>query len=230
MKKTTALLIIAMLIAMPVASAEQPRCQLTIRLDVVQIKMLPNEEYGLKAGQNITGYFQYSNYYENGTVIADPFDIHNASRRIVQYVVNETVDPIASFSYVEQNDVPILRNITIVATFVIVENTTKAIYPGFNITVPADINKDQLCIGSEIETHYSCHRTFHFDYWEITFLAFALITDLLGSSRAEFPWWLYAVIGIALFIFVMIIFEVFYKNPEVEVYRYDGFIQRRSKK
>ena len=227
MKKTTALLIIAMLIAMPVASAEQPRCQLTIRLDVVQIKMLPNEEYGLKAGQNITGYFQYSNYYENGTVIADPFDIHNASRRIVQYVVNETVDPIASFSYVEQNDVPILRNITIVATFVIVENTTKAMYPGFNITVPADINKDQLCIGSEIETHYSCHRTFHFDYWEITFLASALITDLLGSSRAEFPWWLYAVISIALFIFVMIIFEVVYKRPTLDTQSFEQFRQRR---
>ena len=72
---------------------------------------------------------------------------------------------------------------------------------------------------------------FHFDYWEITFLASAIISDLLGSSRVEFPWWLYAVIGIALFIFVMIIFEVFYKNVEVdEVYPYDGFIQRRSKK
>ncbi len=146
MQKTTVVLILAMLIAsrMPVASAEQPRYQLTIRLDVVQIKMLPNEKYGLKAGQNITGYFQYSNYYDNGTIVADPFDIHNASGILIKYKVNETIDPPEIFIYTEQTDIPTFRNITMSATFIIVENTTKAIYPGFNITVPADINKDRF--------------------------------------------------------------------------------------
>lgn len=199
-------------------AAEQPRYQIFMDLGVKEIRMLPNPTRGILAGQNISGYFQYTTYDEDGTIIGEPF---NATQSLVEiFPVNETIGSFAGFTYVEQTDVPLFRNITISAIFVIVRNETSEIYPGFNITIPADVHKEGMCIGTEIEVYYSCDRTYLSEHWDITFGVSGAIHDLLGSSRAEFPWWLYAVIGIALLIFAIVIFELFYKRPHYEVYGY----------
>ncbi len=218
MKKTIAVIVLLILSFVPLnANSSSLRYQIAYRLETTSLKLIPNVDYGVEEGQIVSDVFQYSLYAENRTKLTTPSEFYYASdSKQGTFKASEAINSSFVFTVALLTDYTIFHNITISSTLV---NDGNIIYPGFNLTLPTEINKEGICIGEKNEFHYTCTRTFQFEFWEISFSILAYITDFQGGSstgNSQFPPWLAFILLILLFIIAIVIFEIFFPRSGKE--------------
>ncbi len=170
MKKTWLAFCTIFLLLSILTGAQAKRYQLNYSVIISGFKMVPNHQFNLKEGMNITGYFQSEAEFVNGTQIIGVFNSSSILEFPVGKEVNQTFFPdLFIFSgYTGFLDNKTFVPVRVIFNLVWIVNDSVVNYPGFNFTLPSDfLDENAQCLG---ESDYigTCKRDFSFQYWNVT--------------------------------------------------------------